>query len=955
MRLYKTARGILILGVICLGACGEEQVPGTHADSASGGHDSSQGDAVDRAAVDQAAVDQAAVDRAVADSAGEALICGGKNCNDGLSCTKDLCLASGCSNQLLPGHCLIDKACYKDQQQKGSGSCQRCDSASSTSAWTDDVSLCSDDGLGCTTTTCASGACQNSLSSGYCLVAGSCVLQGAADPKNGCRVCDVTKSTSSFQSKSNGSSCSDDGLSCTTDSCQAGVCSHKLKSGYCKLNGACYYQNEINPQNACQYCKPAVATAWSHRPDGAKCTEDGLSCTDDVCKAGACVNLPKAGHCLIGGSCFASGKTSPTAECRRCDPKLSTSAWSNKPTGSSCSPDKLGCTNDVCQGGACSHKLKAGHCLIGGSCLAKGAAHPSKACHGCNPAKSTSTWAVLSDGSSCSSDGISCTSDVCKAGACTHTLTSGYCLINGTCHGSGAKSPQNSCQRCDPASSSNSWAMAADDTPCESDGASCTDDVCKSGACTHSLANNSCLIGGQCHGAGKQQPGNACRICIPASAPSSWSTAANGSPCSGGSCLGGSCCQGCVSGGSCQGGTSPSACGKAGGPCSSCATGSGCVGGSCVLSSWKYRRAVSISSGSARSYYQVLLRLTPGNFSYASAQPGGIDLRFSTSPSAGTSFNLSHWIEQWSHYGTSKVWVRVPYIPAGSSAIYLYYGRPTAPSTSNLNSTFPSRYVSSGNTTLGGTRNYDWFEIRGGHTLFLQAGQVLRVNARRILIHGIVNGEGRGHAGGSSQGSGAGPGGGGGSSDSGGGGGAHGGKGGRGGHDSGDTPGAGGYPNGSSSSTSIDLGSGGGAAASSGGAGGGAIWLEAEELVVDGLFSVSGLAGGGSSQSGGGGAGGGILLRGGTVTLQGSISARGGDGGSGSSTANDGGGGGGGGRFKVFYQNSYSNNASVSVGGGAGGTFGDADHGQPGGSGSYWIGKQSFGLPTVSVGPEVSL
>ncbi|MBW2493433.1 MAG: hypothetical protein JRE43_01680, partial [Deltaproteobacteria bacterium] len=84
--------------------------------------------------------------------------------------------------------------------------------------------------------------------------------------------------------------------------------------------------------------------------------------------------------------------------------------------------------------------------------------------------------------------------------------------------------------------------------------------------------------------------------------------------------------------------------------------------------------------------------------------------------------------------------------------------------------------ISSGSQTLGGTHDYDWFELKSGHTLTLSAQQPLVITARKLIIKGPISGDGKGHAGGTSSGAGKGAGGGGGASTAGGGGGGYGNK-----------------------------------------------------------------------------------------------------------------------------------------------------------------------------------
>jgi hypothetical protein len=313
----------------------------------------------------------------------------------------------------------------------------------------------------------------------------------------------------------------DDGLACTDDIClEAGTCANPLKSGHCLIAGACYTHGDKQSAGGCNTCDSAASTsAWSG--DASLCADDGLSCTSTSCKAGACGHELSAGHCLVGGACIADGAASPQNVCQVCDTKVSTSALQAKANGSACAPDSLNCTSDVCAVGACTHPQQSGTCLIGGTCFASGAAHPSADCLGCVPASSASTWSTLPDGSACSADGLTCTSDSCKAGTCTHATQAGSCLIGGTCHASGAKSAVNDCVACNPASP-NVWTPLGDGTPCAADSFSCTSDSCQSGLCAHPVSSGSCLIGGACYTSGLTNPTGACSFCKPTASQSAW-------------------------------------------------------------------------------------------------------------------------------------------------------------------------------------------------------------------------------------------------------------------------------------------------------------------------------------------------------------------------------------------------------------------------------------------------
>ena len=94
---------------------------------------------------------------------------------------------------------------------------------------------------------------------------------------------------------------------------------------------------------------------------------------------------------------------------------------------------------------------------------------------------------------------------------------------------------------------------------------------------------------------------------------------------------------------------------------------------------WEYRKVITVdntSSADALTDYQVLVTLNADNFDYTKANANGSDLRFTDSDKLT---EISYWIKEWNTEGDSKIWVKVPSIPAESTAtIYLYYGNASA-------------------------------------------------------------------------------------------------------------------------------------------------------------------------------------------------------------------------------------------------------------------------------------
>ena len=97
------------------------------------------------------------------------------------------------------------------------------------------------------------------------------------------------------------------------------------------------------------------------------------------------------------------------------------------------------------------------------------------------------------------------------------------------------------------------------------------------------------------------------------------------------------------------------------------------------IDNWRYRTIIHISTPengfTGIDDYQVLIQLDSKNFDYSKANIDGSDLRFYQ---VGEADDLPYWIERWcpGESCTSRIWVKVPSIPADGCNIYMYYGNP---------------------------------------------------------------------------------------------------------------------------------------------------------------------------------------------------------------------------------------------------------------------------------------
>jgi hypothetical protein len=125
------------------------------------------------------------------------------------------------------------------------------------------------------------------------------------------------------------------------------------------------------------------------------------------------------------------------------------------------------------------------------------------------------------------------------------------------------------------------------------------------------------------------------------------------------------------------------------------------------LTGWSYRRPITISSTLSLSNYQILVQVdTASLISAGKMRSDGGDIRFTDSDGATL---LSYWIEPGTvNTASTKIWVKVPSIPAGTKTIYMYYGNPSATSQSNSVAVFGKR-ISSRFTTGDCDAYYDAF------------------------------------------------------------------------------------------------------------------------------------------------------------------------------------------------------------------------------------------------------
>lgn len=356
------------------------------------------------------------------------------------------------------------------------------------------------------------------------------------------------------------------------------------------------------------------------------------------------------------------------------------------------------------------------------------------------------------------------------------------------------------------------------------------------------------------------------------------------------------------------------------------------------------------TSGTTKSNYQVWFIInTSVHVQAGRMESDGADIRFANDTCL--SVNYPYWIEQDMNTDTTLIWVLIDEIKANDTLdLWMFFGDSQAQPADSFAEVFPNGLVTTGNLFLTGVQDVGYLKIDTTDTIFMGPSTMLDIRARKVVIHGVIEGQAKGFAPvtpGPSNGMGPGPGGG--SANGGSGGGAYGGDGGAGGYDSLATPGAAGTSVGSGTSFFIDMGSAGGSSNNtSGGWGGGAVRIDAELQTITGTINVDGghsppSGGPGGIRGGGGGAGGGIMLFGDMIDFSGTATLRGGNGSTGVDSTHDSGGGGGGGRFKAFWGSSYnSGSATILADSGLGGPNGEFAPGQDGTSGSVYSTNMSY-------------
>ncbi len=473
---------------------------------------------------------------------------GDADCDDTIACTLDTCIDSICRRTADHGQCLDDLQFCNGTELcdlqvgciSGGDPCAPvglvCDDLTDTCGVCGQDSDC-DDGIACTVDTCSAGECIISADDSLCADDGVfcngaelCSLQAgclsAGDPCAGSFCAEADDACTECGDDAN----CDDGVACTEDSCQQGICVFTALDNLCPDNGQfCLGQPRCDLAAGCLASgDPCAALGLVCNEDHERCDlcqadadcDDRIDCTLDRCDLllGTCRFAPDDTACADDGS-FCNGV-------EYCD-----SGAGCVPAGDPCAPhgslcnetdqrcdactldtdcdDGINCTEDLCRLGHCAHRPDDSQCPDDGSfcngpercdlqggCLGTG--NPCAATEICDEA--LDSCAVCADDSDCD-DGIGCTVDTCASGSCVFSADHTQCLNDGLfCNGAELCDPAAGCLPAgDPClgsglvchEQSDRCDRCSDDGQCN-DQIACTTDSCVSGRCTHNADDSLC-------------------------------------------------------------------------------------------------------------------------------------------------------------------------------------------------------------------------------------------------------------------------------------------------------------------------------------------------------------------------------------------------------------------------------------------------------------------------------
>ncbi len=370
----------------------------------------------------------------------------GESCNDNNACTTgDVCAGIFCGGTTID--CDDDDPCTVETGCSSTSGCQYGHA---------------EDGTSCEIAEVGPGVCADGICVRECQVPGDC----------------------------------DDGLTCTEDTCEEGVCQHSLQcpdGNFCEGPASCTAQGcvYIDPPDcddglACTVDRCDVGTdACVHDPMHETCNDDNV-CTTDICwPPYGCVNEKQTGDaCDDGDPCTAQSVCmagfcvgSGAVDCNDFNPCTADSCTAEESclheplTGTACDDGDPCSSDDRCQAGVCAGDPRL--CESDNPCMAA-ACDPTGRC-------------VLTPltGIACESDNLCAAAAQCLDGVCTVTetivcddadpCTVDVCLAESGCTG-----------------------IKVNGLPCDDENVCTVGDVCVDGMCEEGALELDCEDGNPC-------------------------------------------------------------------------------------------------------------------------------------------------------------------------------------------------------------------------------------------------------------------------------------------------------------------------------------------------------------------------------------------------------------------------------------------------------------------------
>ncbi len=296
----------------------------------------------------------------------------------------------------------------------------------------------------------------------------------------------------------------DDGITCTTDSCDDTTrsCIHTPSNAACDDGLYCDGVETCDPVNGAPGTGCVAGTPVN--------CEDGIACTTDTCDEAtdSCDHTPDNLKCDDGVYCNGS---------ETCDPTLGCQAG----TPITCPDDGIACTVEACDEATrqCQTTLDSAlcqsgqfctnlGCQSGTSCSSDADCNDNNPCNGVEHCDLSTNPGVCKAGTPVNcNDNIPCTYDQCdptKPGPdyCTHTPVNAYCNDGNLCNGDEVCDLSQGC-------------IAGTPLDCN-DGVACTDDTCAPTlGCLHTPDNANCSDGKVCDGIETCDPVNGCQAGTP--------------------------------------------------------------------------------------------------------------------------------------------------------------------------------------------------------------------------------------------------------------------------------------------------------------------------------------------------------------------------------------------------------------------------------------------------------